>query len=274
MRKFLVLTMTVVCVIFMFAQDETDELTLPEECACEISHFEDSLVLPDNEELEIRITNVEEYLNLIYELISEKVDSTTFEAFVEELNGKIDEICVTENEMEQAIEELKVVTNIIDSDILKIYEILGEHGDALSNLLDNTLEMFLSKEEAIFVVDDIVSMIESVEAKIDTSYVQLFEEDIGVLESENEELFTRLLLLEEYVNVICDITNSKVSLEELDMVISSVNSDIEKLYEKDSEQDKDILILYDAVDKLAEEVRRLSGKISLLETILRESTKQ
>jgi len=73
------------------------------------------------------------------------------------------------------------------------------------------------------------------------------------------------------------MNNSKVSADDLEQAVSVLKDDIdqisaqlEKVSAKNLEQDKDIIVLYDAVSKLTDEVKKLSGKVSLLETVVME----
>ncbi|HQO04618.1 MAG TPA: hypothetical protein PKW84_00660 [Fervidobacterium sp.] len=266
MKKLLVLIMMVVCVLFVFAEGEADELSNPDELSLE----------PMYEELDLRISNVEEYLNVMYDSLSNKADNERVEALFDQINAKIDELYAAVNDVNQfveAIDNLDVSTDILNDQILNIYEILGDHSNALSSISG----IYLTKEDADVAIADIMNRIKSLEAAVNPEQMQSLQESVNAVEVQNDDILTRLSLLEEYTNLIYDMNNSKVSADDLEQAVSVLKDDIdqisaqlEKVSAKNLEQDKDIIVLYDAVSKLTDEVKKLSGKVSLLETVVME----
>jgi len=156
---------------------------------------------------------------------------------------------------------------------LNIYEILGDHSNALSSISG----IYLTKEDADVAIADIMNRIKSLEAAVNPEQMQSLQESVNAVEVQNDDILTRLSLLEEYTNLIYDMNNSKVSADDLEQAVSVLKDDIdqisaqlEKVSAKNLEQDKDIIVLYDAVSKLTDEVKKLSGKVSLLETVVME----
>jgi len=135
----------------------------------------------------------------------------------------------------------------------------------------------LTKEDADVAIADIMNRIKSLEAAVNPEQMQSLQESVNAVEVQNDDILTRLSLLEEYTNLIYDMNNSKVSADDLEQAVSVLKDDIdqisaqlEKVSAKNLEQDKDIIVLYDAVSKLTDEVKKLSGKVSLLETVVME----
>ncbi|MGB4751573.1 MAG: hypothetical protein WBH60_02915, partial [Fervidobacterium sp.] len=137
--------------------------------------------------------------------------------------------------------------------------------------------IYLTKEDADVAIADIMNRIKSLEAAVNPEQMQSLQESVNAVEVQNDDILTRLSLLEEYTNLIYDMNNSKVSADDLEQAVSVLKDDIdqisaqlEKVSAKNLEQDKDIIVLYDAVSKLTDEVKKLSGKVSLLETVVME----
>ena len=93
----------------------------------------------------------------------------------------------------------------------------------------------------------------------------------------NDGLDARIGLLEEYTNMIYEVANTKVSAEDVEEMISPLKDEIEdvskklgEVIEKTRNQEVDIIKLYDAVAKLADELRRIGGRLSTLESLVNE----
>jgi len=72
------------------------------------------------EELDLRISNVEEYLNVMYDSLSNKADNERVEALFDQINAKIDELYAAVNDVNQfveAIDNLDVSTDILNDQI-------------------------------------------------------------------------------------------------------------------------------------------------------------
>ncbi|MGB4752245.1 MAG: hypothetical protein WBH60_06395, partial [Fervidobacterium sp.] len=168
MKKLLVLIMMVVCVLFVFAEGEADELSNPDELSLE----------PMYEELDLRISNVEEYLNVMYDSLSNKADNERVEALFDQINAKIDELYAAVNDVNQfveAIDNLDVSTDILNDQILSIYEILGDHSNALSSMSG----IYLTKEDADVAIADIMNRIKSLEAAVNPEQMQSLQESVN-----------------------------------------------------------------------------------------------
>lgn len=269
MKKLLVLIITVVCVLFAFAEGGVNESNNNEALIFETSY----------EDLDIRISNVEEYLNVMYDSLLNKADTEMVEALFDQVNAKMDELYAAIDNVSSfmyVVDDLSVSTDILNDQVLSIYGILGDHSNELSSISG----IYMTKEDANVIVSGIMSRIESLEAAVNLEQVQSLQANVNALAVQNDDILARLSLLEEYTNLIYDMSASKVSLDDLGQAISSLKENIdhismqlEKVSAKNLEQDKDIIVLYDAVGKLTDEVKKLSGKVSLLETILMELRK-
>lgn len=198
-------------------------------------------------------------------------------------------IMSSQEQVENQIQDLKVSFDIHDSDILKIYEtfgILSEQVNLLTEKSKDLEEMKTQLEEVVLKLNlhdqDVVNIYDVLAYKADSTVVEELERKLEELRSNlnsqiDKNLDTRITLLEEYTNMIYEVANSKVSIEDVEEMIvplkNEVNTISEKLgevLEKTKIQDIDIIKLYDAVAKLADELKRISGRLSLLETIVNE----
>ncbi|MEN3043073.1 MAG: hypothetical protein ABDH59_07260 [Fervidobacterium sp.] len=192
-------------------------------------------------------------------------------------------------ELMQTVDELKVTIDIHDSDILKIYETLGILSEQVNLLTENGKdfeEMKTQLEEVVLKLNlhdqDIVNIYDVLASKADSTTVEELERKIEELRSNlnsqiDKNLDTRISLLEEYTNMIYEVANSKVSIEDVEEMIVPIKNEVNTISEKLGEvlektkiQDIDIIKLYDAVAKLADELKRIGGRLSLLETIVNE----
>ncbi|ODN30330.1 hypothetical protein [Fervidobacterium thailandense] len=255
------------------------------------------------DELETRLLNVESTVrtglpsisSLVYELssnIAELEEKLTSYVQVS-LDGLKEEILTSvKDELSEkmtVLEDIKVTLDIHDSDILKIYETLGNMTEKLSELekileitsgMSETLESLALKLELHD--QDIVNIYDNLANKADRSELEELEMRLTkFIEQSNGEaeswIKDRFELLEEYMNMVYEVANSKVSASDVEDMLEPLKADVEKVtnelsrvVRKLNEQDVDIIKLYDAVAKLAEELRRISGRLATLESIVNE----
>jgi len=204
----------------------------------------------------------------------------------------IQSILKSQEDMEKQLQNLKVIFEIHDSDILKIYETLGTLSKEVTALTELSERIVYSEEVKAQLEElalrlnlhdqDVVNIYDILASKADISLVQQLENRINeISEGLKSELVggfnVRLELLEEYTNMIYEVTTTKVSAEEVEEMISplkdeltDVSKRLSEIVEKTKVQDVDIIKLYDAVTKLAEELRRIGGRLSTLESLVNE----
>ncbi len=204
----------------------------------------------------------------------------------------IQSILKSQEDMEKQLQNLKVIFEIHDSDILKIYETLGTLSKEVTALTELSERIVYSEEVKAQLEElalrlnlhdqDVVNIYDILASKADISLVQQLENRINeISEGLKSELVggfnVRLELLEEYTNMIYEVTTTKVSAEEVEEMISplkdeltDVSKRLSEIVEKTKVQDVDIIKLYDAVAKLAEELRRIGGRLSTLESLVNE----
>ncbi|MGC9796937.1 hypothetical protein MNL76_07755 [Fervidobacterium riparium] len=189
---------------------------------------------------------------------------------------------------EKVFEELETLSlriDMHDQDIVNIFDILSTKADATQ------VEELASKIETLELIKefDFTAMIGRI--ALLEEYTNIIYEIVGSKPSFEDvedmlaplktegmnSLSDRMDLLEEYVNMVYDATSEKPSVEEVQDMISPLKDDIADLSSKLSalstkfnSQEIDILKLYNSVSKLAEEVQKLAGKVSLLETMIRD----
>ncbi len=349
LKKLFSVFIIVLSFVFIFAEGEAHEHD--ENCGCEVADSREVSLQETPELLEVesetyqKLAELEENINLIYELAGSKLSIEDFENYQAKLDEKISELetrllnaenvietafpsvqglvyelaqnlmsleerltsyvqvsideikdaFITEalDNLKTAIEDLQVTLNIHDGDILKIYDELGKLSDSIATLNEqlasvntNVNNMNENFETIALKVDlhdqDIVNIYDTLAYKADTSALDALEEKINRLFESTKEsidygIVSRIELLEEYTNVIYELANSKLSLDDVEEMITPVKEKLNKLAdetaklaEKAKGQDIDIIRLYDAVSKLADEVKRLSGRISTIETIVNE----
>ena len=195
----------------------------------------------------------------------------------------------SQEETDKQLQDLTVAFEIHDSDILRIYETLGSISEEVSLLSEKVVgyEDVISQIEELSLKinlhdQDIVNIYDVLAYKADLSVVEELENKLNELtmnlKSEiNDGLDARIELLEEYTNMIYEVANTKVSAEDVEEMISPLKDEINDISKKLSEvvektrnQDVDIIKLYDAVAKLAEELRRIGGRLSTLESLVNE----
>lgn len=255
------------------------------------------------DELETRLLNVESTVRtglpsisgLVYELSSniaeleEKLTSYV-QVSLNELKEEIVTMVTDElSERLTVLEDIKVALDIHDSDILKIYETLGNLTEKLSELetvleinagMDEALELLALKlelhdQDIVNIYDNLANKADRLELEeLETRLTKLIEQTNGEAESWIKDRFE---LLEEYVNIVYELANSKISISDVEEMFEPMKAEIEKLtnelsaiVQKLDEQDADIIKLYDAVAKLAEELRYISERLGKLENIVNE----
>ncbi|ABS60946.1 hypothetical protein [Fervidobacterium nodosum] len=320
LKKFLTVFLILVGLVVMFAEGEHVH---DEECGCEIADARDlavdtSLQLPANlldSEFYEKLMELEENLNLLYEITEGKVTYEEFDELVNTVMSLADQILSFEErtnsyidlsievlreefltnlsdsfgELMKLIEDLKITVDIHDGDILKLYETLGSLSEEISLLSERTADyddLKAQLEELSLKLDlhdqDIVNIYDVLAYKADLSLVEQLENKLNELtislKSEiNNGLDARIGLLEEYTNMIYEVANTKVSAEEVEEMISPLKDEVNdiskkltEVVEKTRNQDVDIIKLYDAIAKLAEELRRIGGRLSTLESLVNE----
>jgi len=258
-------------------------------------------------ELENRLANIEqELLNLkatvetglpavrdmIYELssnlaslenrLTEYINLAVAEAN-EELKSNILE------EINQKISDIEVTLDIHDSDILKLYDITSTLTNEIEKIGASIPDVSPLQEsiEAISLrVDmhdqDIVNIFDTLSTKANLSDIEELSLRIQNLEEvvnayQNSDTSDRISLLEEYANMIYDTLNTKASFEDVEQMIvplkermNNISSALQSITTKVNSQDVDIIKLYYSIAQLSEELRRLAGRLSLIETMVRE----
>ncbi|MFN3328282.1 MAG: hypothetical protein ACK40U_05415 [Fervidobacterium pennivorans] len=81
---------------------------------------------------------------------------------------------------------------------------------------------------------------------------------------------------QDIVNIF-DTLNTKASFEDVEQMIvplkeemNNISSALRSITTKVNSQDIDIIKLYNSIAQLSEELQRLAGRLSLIETIVRE----
>jgi chromosome segregation ATPase len=81
---------------------------------------------------------------------------------------------------------------------------------------------------------------------------------------------------QDIVNIF-DTLNTKASFEDVEQMIvplkeemNNISSALQSITTKVNSQDVDIIKLYNSVAQLSEELQRLAGRLSLIETMVRE----
>lgn len=195
-------------------------------------------------------------------------------------------------EITQLFERVNVTLDIHDSDIAKIYETLGKMTEELQDLnqkFENISDLNATIDELNLRLgiheQDIINIFNTLALKAQSEDLEKFEERLNNLEIAMEEnngaLAARLELLEEYTNLIYSMIMPSVSIEDVESLINPLKQKLEGMAKdigfvlaKTKEQEVDIIKLYDAVAKLAEEVKRISGRLSILESIVNELRKK
>jgi chromosome segregation ATPase len=254
-------------------------------------------------ELETRMINIENTIDtglpsiyeFVYELAQNLLDledrltsyaQISIDELGQSLSSQLDELKIT-------INELKVTIDIHDGDILKIYDTLGNLSDSVSQLFEKTANIDKINEKTneklqsisleLDIYDqDIVNIYDTLNNKADISLLDELENRLNS-KIENIELsladgvVNRMELLEKYTSMIYEIASSKPSVEDIEEMlnplkdnITSITNELSMITEKIKKQDTDIVKLIVAVSKLSEQVNKLSGKLSILETLVNE----
>jgi chromosome segregation ATPase len=129
---------------------------------------------------------------------------------------------------------------------------------------------------------DIVNIFDTLSTKANLSDIEELSLRIQNLEEvvnayQNSDTSDRISLLEEYANMIYDTLNTKASFEDVEQMIvplkeemNNISSALRSITTKVNSQDIDIIKLYNSIAQLSEELQRLAGRLSLIETIVRE----
>lgn len=258
---------------------EEVKTTVLDEVNTKLADIEVTLDIHDSDILKIYdlLGEVSEKLSLLEDTIkslTEMKDATKSEVF---------------DELSPILDDLQVALNIHDSDILKLYDItstLTEEIASIEESIANILPLQESLETVSLRLDmhdqDIVNIYDALSTKANVSDVEELTVRIENLESVvgtlgNSNIEDRISLLEEYANMIYDTMSTKPSLEDVEQMIIPVKEEMDNISvslktvaDKVSAQDVDIVKLYGYVTQLFNEVQKLSGRISLIETMVRE----
>jgi len=129
---------------------------------------------------------------------------------------------------------------------------------------------------------DIVNIFDALSTKANLSDIEELSSRLQNLEEvvnsyQNSDVSDRISLLEEYANMIYDTLNTKASLEDVEQQIAplkeemnNISSALQSITTKVNSQDVDIIKLYNSIAQLTEELQRLAGRLSLIETMVRE----
>ncbi|WP_372589031.1 hypothetical protein QQE94_06455 [Fervidobacterium pennivorans subsp. shakshaketiis] len=218
--------------------------------------------------LENRLT---EYINLAVAQANEELKSN----ILEEINQKISDIEVT--------------LDIHDSDILKLYDITSTLTNEIEKI-EASIPDVSPLQESIEAISlrldmhdqDIVNIFDTLSTKANLSDIEELSSRLKNLEEvvnayQNSDMSDRISLLEEYANMIYDTLNTKVSLEDVEQMIvpvkeemNNISSALQAITTKVNSHDVDIIKLYNSIAQIAEELQRLTGRVSLIETMVRE----
>jgi|GEM_PF-893147 len=273
-----------------------------------IYELSDNLSSLENRLTEYVTTRIEDAKEEVLDLISAQIDNLSVVAEIhdsdilkiydilgalsdrlENIEGRIvskDEII---DEIQPRLDDIEVAINIHDSDILKLYDVTSELSEKLNSfeISMNNVDDFLQRLESLSLrIDmhdqDIVNIYDALSWKANlsdlellSSRVETLEEIIGSLATVNSN--DGVSVLEEYANMIYEVANSKISAEDVEDMLMPVRQEMNALSEqvvkiaaKLDAKDVDILKLYYSVEQLTEQIQRLAGRISLIETMLRE----
>ncbi|AFG35453.1 hypothetical protein Ferpe_1377 [Fervidobacterium pennivorans DSM 9078] len=218
--------------------------------------------------LENRLT---EYINLAVAQASEEVKAKIFD------------------ETNQKIADIEVTLDIHDSDILKLYDITSTLTNEIQRI-EASIPDVSPLQESIETISlrvgmhdqDIVNIFDALSTKANLSDIEELSSRLQNLEEvvnsyQNSDVSDRISLLEEYANMIYDTLNTKASLEDVEQQIAplkeemnNISSALQSITTKVNSQDVDIIKLYNSIAQLTEELQRLAGRLSLIETMVRE----
>lgn len=319
MRKVLWLMVMMLLAVVVFAEEGHVHT---EECDCEKSLEKDVTIsdetiveIHDHEWFEMRIAELTEYLDLLYEKVSE-VD-VNFREFQELVIESLD-----------SIGEVKLSLDILSLDVLKIFETLGELETKLGEVAASSLmqaeftsslgELLESLSARLNLHElDVVNIFEALSRKVEYDEFEPFKDTVNVLTehlsvlsesvlgiyskfddlegSYRTELAAMKMTLDNLVTkdelaaleqrlihkfeesnratlaVSTEVGNELSQIKsELDELRRSFGHLVETTQRKFSEQDKEILIILSTIQRIWEEVQRLSMKVSTLETLFKE----
>lgn len=268
-----------------------------EECACEVAETKDITISVEelqttDEELRERLSNLEEITNMLYELIGSKLSSEDFEAFSYELENRLANI-------EQELLNLKAT---VETGLPAVRDMIYELSSNLASL-ENRLTEYInlavaqaSEEVKAKIFDETNQKIADIEVTLDihdsdilklyditstlTNEIQRIEAsipDVSPLQESIETISLRVDLHDQDIVNIFDTLNTKASFEDVEQMIvplkeemNNISSALRSITTKVNSQDIDIIKLYNSIAQLSEELQRLAGRLSLIETIVRE----
>ncbi len=197
----------------------------------------------DFETLGNRVDLLEEYVNMLYESLGERVTYEELEVAVANLSELIEELKVHIDELSQKNEELVVTLNIHDNDILKIYETLGEIVEKVEMLvgeLEPAETEETSAEETSVDINDLAEIVNGLAMQIgDMDYL----------------ISKRLSALEGKVDALAE----KTVVEELDGRVSELETQVLNI---NSTLSDGLPMIRTAVYQLAEDLAALEAKMT------------
>ncbi len=209
----------------------------------------------DLETLSNRVDLLEEYVNMLYESLGERVTNEELEVAVSNLSEELENLKALIDELSQKNEELVVTLNIHDNDILKIYETLGE--------IVEKVEMLMAKfepaeseetetEEVTVDINDLAEIVNGLAMQIgDLDYL------IG----------KRLSALEGKVDALAE----KTAVEELDGRVAELETQVLNI---NSTLSDGLPMIRTAVYQLAEDLAALEAKMTEYIAVSLETLKE
>ncbi len=209
----------------------------------------------DLETLENRVQLLEEYVNMIYEVLGQKVSGEELDFAVAGITEEIENLKALTEELSQKNEELVVTLNIHDNDILKIYETLGEIAEKVEMLmakLEPAETEEASTEESSGDINDLAEIVNGLAMQIgDMDYL----------------LGKRLSALEGKVDTLAE----KAVVEELDVRVAELETQVLNI---NSTLSDGLPMIRTAVYQLAEDLAALEAKMTEYISVSIETLKE
>jgi|GEM_PF-896201 len=136
-----------------------------------------------------RIELLEEYTNMIYDVLGTKAGAEELAALNDQINNVLSKLESIKpeiiDELQPTFDDLKVALDIHDSDILKIYDTLGMLSEQIATLQESTSSEELIESLALKLDmhdQDIVNLYDNLSTKADREDVQMLEASLTTLE--------------------------------------------------------------------------------------------
>ncbi len=202
-----------------------------------------------------RIELLEEYTNMIYDVLGTKAGAEDLAALNDQINNVLSKLESIKSEiideLQPTFDDLKVALDIHDSDILKIYDTLGMLSEQIATLQESTSSEELIESLALKLDmhdQDIVNLYDNLSTKADREDVQMLE--------------ASLTTLEENVNGLSDILSGiAAQIGDTDYLLRKAIENAQKdLNAKiDTKADKEVL------ETIANRLDLLANRLDLLE---------